>query len=146
NYGGSGSQNTTTEYTRSYKMNSMLRHNSPYSPARMKEVQYPSNFVAYGDGGAMDYTGPVPSQFENGQFSFEVNDSTQANPALRHNNGACIAFVDGHAERIQLVTITKSLRSPQNNITVLSWQGEYLKNGSPYNPPAGTTSLPAGVT
>jgi prepilin-type N-terminal cleavage/methylation domain-containing protein len=145
NYGGIGGQNTTTEYTRSYKMNSMLRRNNPYSQARLTSVPRPSNFVAYGDGVAMDFTGAIPSQWENGQFSMEVNDVTQANPAIRHAGGACIDFVDGHAERVVLATIDKPLRAPQDNIIVKSWQSEYLQNGQPYNPPAGSTSLPAGV-
>jgi prepilin-type N-terminal cleavage/methylation domain-containing protein len=145
NYGGTGAQNTTTEYTRSYKMNSMLRRNNPYGPARMASVPTPSNFVAYGDGVAMDSTGTIPTQWENGQFSMEVNSASEASPALRHDGGACIDFVDGHAERVKLVTIDKHLRSPQDNIFVKSWRSEFVRNGSDYNLPAGSTSLPAGA-
>ena len=146
NYGGNGAQNTTTEFTRSYKMNSMLRRNNPYSPAKIDRVPTPSNFVAYGDGVALDLTGIIEDQWENGQFSMEVNDGSQANPAIRHIGGACIEFVDGHGERVKLETHDKNLRSPDKNISVKTWPGEFLRNGAPYNPPEGATSLPQGVT
>lgn len=145
NYGGSGAQNTTTEYTRSYKMNSMLRRNSPYGNGKLTSVPRASNFVAFGDGLAVDLTGATPSQWENGQFSMEVNDMSEASPALRHEGGACIDFVDGHAERVKLATIDKHLRKPDDGIFVKSWPSEFLRNGAAYSPPDGSTSLPEGV-
>jgi len=136
-YGGAGAQNDTTEFARTYKINAMLRRDKPYAQAKLSRLPHPSQFVVLGDGVSIDYTGPIPSQWESGQFSMEVDDSTQANPALRHAGGANILFVDGHVECVVLPTITKTLRVPQNNIAVQTWQSEYLLNGVPYNPPAG---------
>ena len=131
----SGAQSNTKEFARTYKMNSMLRHNNPYSLAKVTEVRDTSRFVLIGDAVSLDFTGEVPDQWESGQFSFEVNDRTQASPALRHAGGANILFVDGHSERVVLPTITKPLRSPQANITVLSWESEYADaSGKPVNP------------
>lgn len=134
---GTGSQDATTEFSRTYKMNSMLRHNNPYSPARVTEVKRSSEFVYIGDGISLDITGEIPSQWENGQFSMEVNDSTEANPALRHSGGgANILFVDGHAQTVVLKTITKNLRAPQNNMTCKTWESEYVNaSGQPTEPP-----------
>lgn len=124
-----GAQGTTREYSRTYKMNSMLRHNDPYSQAKITEAKDPANFVYIGDGVSMDTTGDIPTQWENGQFSMEVNDSTQANPALRHSGGANILFVDGHAQNVKLKTITKHFRSPENYIKVQSWESEFVDGG-----------------
>ncbi len=121
-----GAQDTTKEFSRTFKMNSMLRHNDPYSQAKITEVRQSSEVVIFGDGVSLDLTGVIDSQWENGQFSMEVNDPTQANPALRHNGGANILFVDGHAANIVLKTITKNLRAPQASMTVKSWESEYL--------------------
>jgi prepilin-type processing-associated H-X9-DG protein/prepilin-type N-terminal cleavage/methylation domain-containing protein len=132
----SGAQDTTKEFSRTFKMNSLLRHNDPVSQAKITEVRQNSEFVLFGDGVSLDLTGPIDSQWENGQFSMEVNDITQANPALRHNGGANILFVDGHASNTVLKTITKNLRSPQNAMTVKSWESEYVDSGgSPVDPP-----------
>jgi general secretion pathway protein G len=132
-----GNQDALKEFSRTYKMNSMLRHNNPYAQARVTEVPNPSNFVYLGDSNSMDQTGPIAGQWENGQFSMEVNDKTQAGPALRHNkDGANILFVDGHAETIYLSTIKKQLRAPQNNITVKSWESEFVNGaGNPVDLP-----------
>ena len=131
-----GAQDTTKEFSRTYKMNSMLRHNNPYSQARITEVKQTSEVVYIGDGVSMDLTGPIDSQWENGQFSMEVNDKTEANPALRHNGGANILFVDGHAANTVLKTISKNLRSPQNSIVVKSWESEFVNSsGQPVEPP-----------
>lgn len=79
----------------------------------------------------MDYTGEEPGAFENGQFSMEVNDPTEASPALRHNNGANILFADLHAATITLTTIKKPLRSPLSSLIVKSWQSEFVKGTTP---------------
>jgi prepilin-type processing-associated H-X9-DG protein/prepilin-type N-terminal cleavage/methylation domain-containing protein len=135
-----GAQDTLKGFARTYKMNSMLRHNNPYGQAKITECKPSSNFVYLGDGVSLDLTGPVANQWESGQFSMEVDDTTQANPALRHNGGANILFVDGHAENIVLPTIMKNLRAPQSNVVVQSWQGEYVNvAGTQVVPPAGTT-------
>jgi prepilin-type N-terminal cleavage/methylation domain-containing protein/prepilin-type processing-associated H-X9-DG protein len=148
NYGGTGGQNATTEYCRSYKMNSMLRRNNPYSEAKSYMVRAPANFVEYGDGMAMDFTGDVLSQYDNGQFSMEVNDTggSATCPGLRHLGGACIVFVDGHAERMVLPLLSPAIPlAAAPNTLVQRWQSEYTYDGAQYNPPAGTTSLRAGT-
>jgi prepilin-type processing-associated H-X9-DG protein len=78
----------------------------------------------------------------------EVNDITQANPALRHHGGANILFVDGHAENVILKTITKNLRSPQHALKVKSWESEYIHaSAQPANPSNYTTTAEAqGLT
>jgi prepilin-type processing-associated H-X9-DG protein len=131
-----GGQDLTKEFSRTFKMNSMLRHNDPYSQAKITEVRQSSEVVIFGDGVSLDLTGVIDSQWENGQFSMEVNDPTEANPALRHNGGANILFVDGHAANIVLKTITKNLRAPQASLTVKSWESEYVDAmAKPVEPP-----------
>jgi len=144
NRSGAG-QDTTKEFARTYKMNSHLRHglnldakgmNDP-KPAKVTDCKpSPSDWVLLGDGTSLDQTGPAVNNFENGQFSMEVNDVTQASPAIRHGNGANILFIDGHAQNVVLKTITKKLRSPQDFITVKSWESEYADaSGKPIDPP-----------
>ena len=133
--GGTGAQNTTTEYARSYKMNSYLRHNSPYSQAKISQVRDSSEFVMLGDGISMDYTGYYPSAYDNGQFSFDCNYSpigtpSASPPALRHSGGCNLMFVDGHAEHIVLPTMTRTLAAP--GTVVQTFQTEYLDaSGNP---------------
>jgi prepilin-type processing-associated H-X9-DG protein/prepilin-type N-terminal cleavage/methylation domain-containing protein len=131
-----GGQNNTKEFSRTYKMNTMLRFNNPYGQAKVTMIKNPSNVVYLGDGVSLDMTGEVGGQWENGQFSMEVNDVTEANPALRHKGAANILFVDGHAERVVLPTITKTLRAPQQNVVVKTWESEFVdKSGKPIEPP-----------
>jgi prepilin-type processing-associated H-X9-DG protein len=127
-----GSQSSTKEYARTYKMNAHLRRPNPAGHAKITDVNDSSNFVLLGDGVSLDSTGMVPNQWESGQFSMEVNDVTQASPALRHRRGANILFVDGHASNIVLKRIGKSLREPDDYVSVATWQSEYLDaNGTP---------------
>lgn len=132
-----GAQDPVKEFARTYKMNTHLRWNNitrlpPSStntlvaPARLTDVRDPTRFVYLGDGISLDFTGPIPSQWESGQFSMEVNDPTQANPALRHQKGANILFVDGHVELVRLKTIRKNLRSPQQDVVVETWESEFV--------------------
>jgi prepilin-type N-terminal cleavage/methylation domain-containing protein/prepilin-type processing-associated H-X9-DG protein len=154
NYGAvAGGQNNTTEYCRSYKMNSMLRRNNvyfplagnptnTYAPAKLTLIPNQSNFVAIGDGLAMDITGNGASQYDNGQFSMEVNDTSggATAPALRHGTGsACIAFVDGHAEKETLPLLNPPVKLGNSpNIFVDRWQSEFLNGpgGAPVDPGA----------
>jgi prepilin-type processing-associated H-X9-DG protein/prepilin-type N-terminal cleavage/methylation domain-containing protein len=132
----SGGQDNLKEFARTFKMNSMIRHNNPAAQAKVTEIKNGSEFVLFGDGVSLDLTGDIPDNFESGQFSFEVNDVTEASPALRHNGGANILFVDGHAATIVLKTITKNLRAPSSNLTVKSWESEYVNSsGKPVDPP-----------
>lgn len=150
----SGNQDTLWEFARTYKMNSFLRKNNlpprpnptnpaqttTYGPARVTDIRNASNFVYLGDGLSIADVGEIPSLFESGQFSFDINDpQQQATPALRHMGGANILFVDGHVELVKLPTIEKRVRDFPN-IRTRTWQGEYLRaDGS-------IATLTAGVT
>lgn len=128
--GGKLYQNKTKQYARTYKMNSHLRNNGrasgDNSMAKVNWVKETARTVYLGDGVSLDLTGEIENQFESGQFSFEVNDKTQASPAIRHQGGANLLFIDGHAENVRLKTITKSLRSPNANVKVKTWESEYV--------------------
>ena len=132
-------QNPVLGATRTYKMNTHLRHNNTrnlpasaalatltYRPARVTEVPNDSNFVYLGDAVGIDTVGPIPDVTEGDAFDMEVNRPTNANPALRHSGGANLLFVDGHAAHVVLRKISKHLDSPLNNVFVDSWQSEYL--------------------
>lgn len=137
-----GSQDGVWEFARTYKMNTHLRRvpraGEPFrTNARATDIRQPTNFVYLGDGLSLDSTGPQQGVWESGQFSFEVNDRTQAGPALRHVGGANILFVDGHVELVKRKTINKTLRSPLQNIRVKSWESEFLNPaGIPVDAPA----------
>jgi prepilin-type N-terminal cleavage/methylation domain-containing protein/prepilin-type processing-associated H-X9-DG protein len=140
-----GTQNSIKGFARTYKMNSHLRRRSVQTGAgaantkvqanvaRAGDVKPAAQFVYLGDATSLDSTGPVPNQTESGQFSFEVNDITQANPSLRHSNKGCnILFADFHAETIVLKTIRKPLvLAPINTpgVVVDSWESEFV-NGA----------------
>ena len=154
---GTGAQDAMTEFARTYKMNSMLRRFSydasaskfVGSQARITDVKHSTNLVLYGDGLSLDQTGPifapdgVSGLFENGQFSMEVNELPQGSPAIRHEGGANMVFVDGHAEWVKLPTIKKSLKE-YANIKVTSWESEYVNAaGVPTDPSTLWASVPA---
>ena len=125
-----GNQDQLKEFSRTYKMNSMLRHNNPYAQARVTEVPNQTKFVYIGDATSMDQTGPVPNQWENGEFWMEVNDRTQAGPALRHNDdGATSCSWTGTRKRCTSRTIGKPLRRRRTTITVKSWESEFVDGG-----------------
>ena len=131
-----GAQNAGKEFARTYKMNSHLRHNNPYKAAKITQIRDSTTRVLYGDATSLDQSGPVDSQWESGQFSFEVDDKTQAGPALRHMGGANIVYVDGHAEHVVCKTITKNLRAPQSSVVVKSWESQFVDgSGNPASPP-----------
>lgn len=136
-------QDTTKEFARTYKMNSMLRHNNPYGPAKITEVPRSSEFVMLGDGVSLDQVGPIESQYDSGQFSMEVDNITsgqQTWPALRHKGGGNILFVDGHAATINLPT-RKVISASPPSVVIQTWQGEFLDSGGNLvsGPGAGTT-------
>jgi prepilin-type processing-associated H-X9-DG protein len=137
---------TNLEIARSYKMNANLRHwvgDDPddYIPATVAEILNPEKFVMIGDGISVDYfTSAVAQstapQFDNSQFCMDVNmpndagkstqDAGYSCPALRHYGLRCnIAFVDGHAETLQLPTMTRLL-SPPGKVEVKTFQTEFL--------------------
>lgn len=128
----SGYQSNTKELARTLKMNTHLRRPDPPGHAKMTDVGQSSDFVLMGDGLSLDSTGMVPNQWESGQFSMEVNDITEASPALRHRRGANILFVDGHAANVNLKRIGKSLRDPDDYIGAATWESEFLDaSGTP---------------
>jgi prepilin-type processing-associated H-X9-DG protein len=143
-----GSQNNVKGFARTYKMNSHLRRKSvqtgpapggvvvPANVARVGDVKQSASFVYLGDATSLDSTGPVANQAESGQFSFEVNDITQANPSLRHSKKGCnILFADFHAETVVLKSIRKQLvMTPVAvpGVMVDSWESEFVDgSGNP---------------
>lgn len=134
-----GGQGAHKGFTKTYKMNSHLRRKNigAASSAKITDVKRASEFVYMGDAIAMDYTGEVSPAWESGQLSMEVNDWTQAGPALRHSKGANILFVDFHAEHVKLRTFRKNLRSNLSYIIVDSWESEFIDSaGNPVDIPA----------
>ena len=142
--GGTGAQNTTTEYTRSYKMNSYLRRNIVSTPssvvqAKITQVTDASEFVMLGDGVSMDYAGAYASQFDSGQFSMDPSYTPQtvggttnvaSPPDLRHLGGCNILFVDGHVETVILKTVSRVLGQPWP--TCNTFETEYVDaSGNP---------------
>jgi prepilin-type processing-associated H-X9-DG protein len=110
-------------------MNSHIRRRNPAQQAKVTDVKQATDYVYLGDAVSMDYHPPLnpdgTAVFENGQFSFEVNDITEANPAMRHLKGCNILFMDFHAANIRLVTRRKPLRAPLNGIVVDTWESEF---------------------
>ena len=155
-----GSQNNIKGFARTYKMNSHLRIRSYQTGttvtryptnAKITDVKRAAEFVYLGDATSLDSTGPVPNQAESGQFSFEVNDITQANPSLRHGKKAAnILFADFHAETITLKSIRKPLMlgtPPMSHIIVDSWESEFVdSSGNPTDLPSNQMTIEqAGV-
>lgn len=148
-----GGQDTFKEFARTYKMNSHLRavlttarpNPDGGAPtlrwlARVTQITDAPRTVLYGDGTSLDQTGEIASQWDSGQFSFEVNDKTQASPALRHQGGANIVFVDGHAETVKFKTIKRTLKE-QPAVSVDTWESEYVNgSGAPVDPSDPTKS------
>ena len=149
----SGDQNGGKEFAKTYKMNSNLRRNNEtpasykviqlnglsvltitntrYRAARITDVKESSRFVMLGDGQSLDQSGSVDGAYESGQFSMEVNDLTEPPPALRHQGGANILFVDGHVDRIVLPTFDRTWRAPLTNVKIKAWKSEYVNAGAP---------------
>jgi prepilin-type processing-associated H-X9-DG protein/prepilin-type N-terminal cleavage/methylation domain-containing protein len=140
----SGGQGNTQEFAKTYKMNSHLRRiprsntasTNTYagrgSQAKITDVRRSTEFVMIGDGVSLDQTGQIASQAESGQFSMEVNDPTEACPALRHKGGANILFVDGHAANVYIKKIIKRplvMTTVTTNVQVPSWESEYVNAG-----------------
>jgi prepilin-type processing-associated H-X9-DG protein/prepilin-type N-terminal cleavage/methylation domain-containing protein len=126
---------TLKEMARTYKMNSHLRRNRPGRHAKINQVRKASEFVYMADSLSLDMGGEV-DMWESGQFSMEVNDITQAGPALRHDGGANVLFVDFHVSFERHKTIDKALRAPLNGIRVKTWESEYINAaGTPVDLP-----------
>ena len=148
-----GAQNAYKEYAKTYKMNNMLRRvnwpnkgtvinpagtittwDDKFTNARITDVKETSHFVFFGDGLSLDSTGMYLSQVESGSFSMEVDlldDSnpakSEASPAIRHQGGANIVFVDGHVELIKMPTIDRKIAAPK--MLVKTWESEFVDAG-----------------
>jgi prepilin-type processing-associated H-X9-DG protein len=127
-----GGQDTTKEFARTYKMNYHLCH-PDRTQAKITEIKHASDWVMMGDGISIDQVGYVDSQYDNGQFSMETNNTTGGSgngtwPALRHQGGANILFVDGHVSTEKFKITTRTCGSPPA-VQVKTWESEYLNAG-----------------
>ena len=137
-----GGQNTTNEYSRSYKMNSYLRHAVQTGPttftlmqAKINQIHQAAKFIMVGDGVSFDQTGLCVSQFDNGQFSMDPNylaitsgDASALPPVIRHDGACNIVCADGHAETVKLPTASRTLSSVSGATgpMIKTWQTEYV--------------------
>lgn len=151
---GTGKQDDLTEFAKTYKMNTHLRsqwmdNNGPNGPApntrhtstlKVTQIKRNTEVVLYGDGLSLDLTGDIHDLGESGAFSMQVGEDsnivTVGVPGLRHNKGANILYVDGHADNVVL---------PRHNIPLTSsegagarcdvWTAEFIDaGGSPKRP------------
>jgi prepilin-type processing-associated H-X9-DG protein/prepilin-type N-terminal cleavage/methylation domain-containing protein len=142
---GTGNQDNLTEFAKTYKMNTNLR--SQYtdsmpsantrhtSTLKVTQVKRNTEVVLYGDGLSLDLTGDIPGLGESGAFTMTVSDEkdtvTASIPAIRHNKGANILFVDGHAENIVLPRHTIPLSSTPG-LKAEAWPPEFVDaSGNP---------------
>jgi prepilin-type processing-associated H-X9-DG protein/prepilin-type N-terminal cleavage/methylation domain-containing protein len=114
---------TIKEFSRTIKMNTHLRRVGQYF-ASAGDIQRAAEHVLFGDGTALDQIPWPANTFETGQFSMDINDKKEAGVAIRHDGAANIAFVDGHAESLRLVTYQRPVGA--TGIQVPAWQGEFL--------------------
>ena len=165
-----GGQGQYKEWAKSYKMNTLLRIPRALSPlknpatgapnftgnqAKISMLRNSSMWVYIGDGLAFDIVGEIAGQPETGEFGMEVNDKDpvssgspgQASPALRHNGGANILFVDGHVNLEKHETIERSISG--STVKVKTWRSEYVdasgNDVNPFDPNNPLTILAPGV-
>ena len=143
---GTGSQDTLTEYARTYKMNTHLR--SQYmdggvrrtTTLKVTQIKRNGEVVLFGDGISLDLTGDVPSCEESGTFSMQVGDDSNTDAVgivgLRHNKGANILFVDGHASNFVLPRHNIALTgSHSTGLRADTWPSEFVDSGGNPVPP-----------
>lgn len=128
------SEGPLAESARTYKMNTYLRHGTYTEPiptntgsifAKVTDVRHPENFVLVGDGISLDSTGYVDNQRDSEDFCMGINDRVDTFPSLRHQGGANILFVDGHAAHLVYPTIVTNISySPKT--TIRTWQSEFI--------------------
>ena len=113
--GGVVNQLRTRSYNLSQSINGLGGANSPtyYIPSYQRATQIPNpaglfTFIEVHEGGILDslFGIPVPTDFWNGRW-FDL-------PAGRHNQGATLAFADGHVERWRWV-------APKTFTTLGAW-------------------------
>jgi prepilin-type processing-associated H-X9-DG protein/prepilin-type N-terminal cleavage/methylation domain-containing protein len=150
---GTVGQDDLTEFAKTYKMNTNLRsqwmdkdprnsNDRHTTTLKVTAVKRNTEVVLYGDGLSLDLTGDIPKLGESGAFTMTVGDDndtvTASIPALRHNKGANIVFVDGHAETVVLPRHTIPLSSAEGkaaNAKADTWPSEWLDGGG--NPKIG---------
>jgi prepilin-type processing-associated H-X9-DG protein/prepilin-type N-terminal cleavage/methylation domain-containing protein len=148
---GTPGQDDLTEFARTYKMNSHLRAQYMDGTQRrtttlkVTQVKRNTEVVLFGDGLSLDLTGDIHNLGESGAFSMQVgNDSdivTVGVPGLRHNKGANILYVDGHAENVVLKHHTISLTSSEGKAIggkCEAWPSEFVDSGG--NPVQGPSA------
>jgi prepilin-type processing-associated H-X9-DG protein/prepilin-type N-terminal cleavage/methylation domain-containing protein len=145
---GTAGQDDLTEFAKTYKMNTNLR--SQYTDSqpsantrhtttlKVTQVKRNTEVVLYGDGLSLDLTGDIPNLGESGAFTMTVGDDndtvTASIPGIRHNKGANILFVDGHAETVVLARHTIPLSSTPS-AKAETWPAEFIDAGG--NPKIG---------
>jgi prepilin-type processing-associated H-X9-DG protein len=129
-------QGTLKENSRTYKMNTYLRHQLQL--AKLTDVHHSEVFVLAGDSTGYDVAAN-PSDTDSSRFSFQVGetDSGDAYVYLRHRNTANIVFCDGHAANMVLpmapagkaadgTTALVFSAEPALVSTYRTWYGEFL--------------------
>jgi len=121
---------TIQQWSRTLKINTHLRRKSGslYTLARVGDIEIPTDHVLFGDGSAPDLIPWNVESGEAGSMSMDTTDGTQGAPALRHNGGANIVFVDGHASTIRLNT---SSRKVATGYYMDGWVSEWLSGNTP---------------
>jgi prepilin-type processing-associated H-X9-DG protein/prepilin-type N-terminal cleavage/methylation domain-containing protein len=142
---GTGTQDQLTEFAKTYKMNTNLRSqykdNNPGANTRhtttlkVTQVKRNTEVVLYGDGLSLDLTGDIVNLGESGAFTMTVSDEkdtvTASIPGIRHNKGANILYVDGHAENVVLPRHTIPLSSTPS-AHAETWPPEFVDaSGNP---------------
>jgi len=139
---GTAGQDDLTEFAKTYKMNTNLRSqytdNIPSANTRhtttlkVTQVKRNTEVVLYGDGLSLDLTGDILNLGESGAFTMTVSDEkdtvTASIPGIRHNKGANILFVDGHAETVVLPRHTIPLSSTPS-AKAETWPPEFVDAG-----------------
>jgi prepilin-type processing-associated H-X9-DG protein len=165
-------QGVYKEAARTYKMNAHLRVPKWFSnlfdpgtstdPAdkvatqvKLARLRSTSSWVYIGDGSSLDQTGevansPTSAQGQSSAFDMEVNEKPAnkgtAFPALRHNDGANILFVDGHVSLEKHTTVDKAMAAPvPASKTAKSWESEWVTAAGVPTDPYKTTG-PADVS
>jgi prepilin-type processing-associated H-X9-DG protein/prepilin-type N-terminal cleavage/methylation domain-containing protein len=148
-------QGLLKESARTYKMNALLRVPEALSSisdssgkienqVKLSLLRNTSSWVYVGDGLSLDQTGEITNaagtaaQTQSADNAMEVNytGANGAPPALRHNLGANILFVDGHVDLVKLYAIDRgSISFQPTSFRVKTWESEWVNAaGTPQTP------------